>query len=183
VSWRFRDDSPIGAIRAIAHEVGESVENHSEEAEYADPATALVKQLHTVLADTFTLYTTAHGFHWNVEGKDFSEYHEFFGEIYEDVWGSIDGWAENIRKLGVFAPFRMTDFISSRELGDPPLIEAKPAAMSAYLLDANEKVLECLNEVFEIATVANQQGIANFAADRIDQHQKWSWQLRSSIRD
>jgi hypothetical protein len=38
-----------------------------------------------------------------------------------------------------------------------------------------------LNNSFATANSANEQGIANFIAERIDSTQKWMWQLRSSV--
>jgi hypothetical protein len=54
-------------------------------------------------------------------------------------------------------------------------------ALAADLLSANEVVLNELIEAFTCATEMNQQGIANFIAERIDNHQKWKWQLSSSL--
>jgi starvation-inducible DNA-binding protein len=64
---------------------------------------ALTDSLKTVLSDAVTMYFTAHGFHWNVEGQDFSQYHDLFADIYEDVYSSIDPLAEDIRKLGEYS--------------------------------------------------------------------------------
>ena len=151
------------------------------EGEESVEETTLAENLPKVLADVFSFYLTTHGFHWNCRGRDFAQYHELFEEIYEDVWQSADGWAENMRKIGLDAPFRMTDFVALRELGDPGPIETTPEVMARQLLLANAQVLECMNEAFALATAENQQGIANYAAERIDQHQKWAWQLRASV--
>jgi starvation-inducible DNA-binding protein len=55
-------------------------------------------------ASEFSFYLKAHNFHWNVTGPDFLEYHQLFGAIYEEVYGSIDDYAEKIRALGTFVP-------------------------------------------------------------------------------
>ena len=47
----------------------------------------LVQSLRGLLCDTVTIYFRAHGYHWNVEGEDFSQYHMLFEQIYEDIWG------------------------------------------------------------------------------------------------
>ena len=57
------------------------------------------------------------------------------------------------------------------------------SVLTILLRDANDIVLEQLNEVFACATNTNQQGIANFVAGRIDQHQLWKWQLSASINE
>ena len=43
----------------------------------------LIEQMKVTLASTFTFYLKAHAFHWNVEGSNFPQYHEFFGDIWE----------------------------------------------------------------------------------------------------
>ena len=64
----------------------------------------LVGQMKGLLASTFALYLKAHYFHWNVEGPDFAQYHEFFGNFYESVYGNVDKIAEEIRALDAYAP-------------------------------------------------------------------------------
>ena len=141
----------------------------------------VVVALRRVLSDAISLYLRAHGYHWNVVGSDFSEYHSLFESIYSDIYESVDPIAENIRKMDGLAPFRLPELMALRSIVDQPLGSLLPAVMVADLLVGNEQMLACLNDAFSVATAANQQGIANFIAERIDQHQKWSWQLRSSL--
>jgi DNA-binding ferritin-like protein len=143
------------------------------------PITA--ETLNKLLSDVISFYFRAHGYHWNVTGEDFSEYHELFGEIYEDVYSSIDPIAENIRKLGFFPPINLTDFISLRSIQDSDVDMTSPKALAASLLMANEDLVEELQYAFGVFNAANEQGICNFLAERIDHHQKWSWQLSSSL--
>ena len=72
---------------------------------------ALIAALQGVLADAEVLSVKAHGYHWNVVGADFSQYHDLFGEIYDDVYGSVDSIAENLRKLGEQAPASLREFL------------------------------------------------------------------------
>lgn len=141
----------------------------------------LTTSLKTLLADVVSVYFQAHGYHWNVEGQDFSQYHALFGTIAEDVYSSIDPVAENIRKLDDYAPFMLT------KLADLATVEYKsvkpePKAMAEALLKSNDQLINSLTEVFSKADKANEQGIANFISERIDMHQKWSWQLRASAK-
>jgi starvation-inducible DNA-binding protein len=41
-------------------------------------------------ASSFSFYLKAHNFHWNVEGSDFKQYHDLFGDIYEEVFENYD---------------------------------------------------------------------------------------------
>lgn len=146
------------------------------------PTADLIAALRRTLADAVTLYLRAHGYHWNVVGSDFTEYHALFEAIYSDVLESLDPIAENIRKLDGVAPFRLPELMALRSITDASLVAPLPAAMTADLLEANEAMLDTLRAAFAIAAgTADEQGIANFVAERIDSHQKWSWQLRSSL--
>jgi len=142
---------------------------------------ALTNDLKTLLADSVTMYFVAHGYHWNVEGSDFSQYHALFAEIYEDVYSSIEVIAEDLRKLGKYAPFTLSKFIDLRTVES---VEEKPEpkAMAKALLKVNDGVIETINKAFTSATKANEQGIANFLAERDDMHKKWRWQLTASTK-
>ena len=50
----------------------------------------LVDQLKITQADAFTLYLKAHYYHWNVEGPNFPQYHDFLGDFYQEVFASLD---------------------------------------------------------------------------------------------
>jgi DNA-binding ferritin-like protein len=55
--------------------------------------------------------------------------------------------------------------------------------MIEELLANNNQLLDLLNETFATAEQENQQGIANFIAERLDAHQKHGWMLRSFLKD
>lgn len=141
----------------------------------------LIKSLKVLMSDVVTFYFMAHGYHWNVEGPDFSQYHGLFEDIYTDAYGSIDAIAENVRKLDDYAPFSLKKFseLTTVTFKD---VEPTPKAMAKALLSANEEVLKTLNDAFKKASKADEQGIADFLAGRIDMHKKWAWQLRASTK-
>lgn len=140
-----------------------------------------MEAMDSLLADVVNLYFRAHGYHWNVTGEDFAQYHELFAEIYEDVYGSIDSIAEDIRKLGGFPTASVAQYAHMSTLAGTEMVGGSPRALAADLLLANEVVLEKLKAVFDLMNASNEQGVANFLAERIDMHQKWAWQLSSSI--
>lgn len=145
-----------------------------------DSKDALAAKLMCVLSDTVIFKFLAQGYHWNVRGKEFSQFHDFFGDIYEDAEGAIDPLAENLRKLDFDAPFLLEDFLSLTCIETRP-VGYDPIAMSASLYDANNKVLEYLMDAFNIANNCNEQGVADFLAGRIDMHKKWKWQIGTTI--
>jgi starvation-inducible DNA-binding protein len=142
---------------------------------------ALTNDLKTLLADSVTMYFVAHGYHWNVEGSDFSQYHALFAEIYEDVYSAIDPLAEDLRKLDEYAPFTLSKFIDLRTV-ESVEVAPNPKAMAKALLKVNQGVLETISKAFVSANKANEQGIANFLAERDNMHKKWAWQLTASTK-
>lgn len=141
--------------------------------------TSLNDVLKCTLSNATVFYFAAHRAHWNVEGPDFFEYHKLYKEIYEDVYDSIDSFAENIRKLNDFPP-PIGDMEDHSEYeDDSSSSDAKDLSLDLYA--KNQTLIEVLKYAFTIANSANEQGIANFIAERIDMHQKWGWQLKASL--
>jgi HK97 family phage prohead protease len=151
-----------------------------EEPDAPETKQDLEMRLRDLLGDVVTFKFLAHGFHWNVRGINFSQFHEFFGEIYEDADGSIDPIAENIRKLNFDAPFRLQDFIESADELEPT-DSSDPLEMSRSLYMANEDVRESIVHALACADELSEQGIVNFLAERQDMHSKWQWQLRAIV--
>lgn len=138
----------------------------------------LVEIMKKVLADTFALYLKAHNYHWNVEGSNFPQYHEFFGNLYEELHGAVDPIAEEIRSLDAYAPGSFTRFMEITEIEDEVTVPAG-VEMVRRLMTDNERVLATLNMAFKLADTMDKQGLADFLAGRIDVHNKHGWMLRS----
>ena len=141
----------------------------------------LVDHLKKCLGETAVLYHMAHGFHWNVKGPDFQEYHILFETIYSDIYDAIDPMAENIVKLGYVAPFSLKTFIELSDIKEVGDLRAEPQGLAKTLQSKNAQIIKSLKECFTKANKDNEQGIANFIAERIDAHQKWDWFLKASL--
>jgi starvation-inducible DNA-binding protein len=141
----------------------------------------LVQQMKVVLASTFAMYLKAHNFHWNVEGPNFSEYHALFGNIYEDVHGSVDEVAERIRTLDQYAPGSMSRFAQLSVVDDQINIP-NARSMVQELQSDNVKVITELTKAFNLATKAGKEGLADYFAGRIDVHEKHGWMLRATLK-
>ena len=144
--------------------------------------TELITKLKELQANTFQMYAQAHGYHWNVEGMMFKELHAFFLEIYEDVFDAIDPIAENLRKLDVYAPFGAAAWLRNATVSINDLENLSAVQMLTELQQTNEMLINLLLQTFTLADAANQQGIANFIAERIDKHQFWRWQIKATLK-
>jgi starvation-inducible DNA-binding protein len=143
----------------------------------------IIATLKTLLADMVSFKFRVHGAHWNVEGEDFREYHDFFEAIYTDADSAIDPIAEFIRKLGDYAPFTLARFLELRTIQDSAPTMSDETSLTADVYTANQFILTELFDVYRKAEAAMLPNLSNFIADRIDMHQKWDWQLRSSLKD
>lgn len=141
----------------------------------------LIQQMKVVLASNFAMYLKAHNFHWNVEGPNFSEYHKLFGDIYEDIWGSVDEVAERIRTLDQYAPGSMSRFAQLSVVDDQINIPSA-RGMVQELLSDNVKVIAELTKAFNLAVKAGKEGLADYLAGRIDVHEKHGWMLRATLK-
>jgi len=135
-----------------------------------------------VLANAFVMYFKTHSYHWNVEGKNFTQYHSFFGDLYEEVYGSLDTTAEQIRALNDYAPISLSDLYKYKTIEEDTIKPEYPSQMIANLLSANNQVILSLNKLFELASSENNQGLVNYVADRLDKHAKHGWMLRSFMK-
>lgn len=142
----------------------------------------LQKASKVAFASTFSFYLKAHNFHWNVEGIHFKELHDLFGAIYEEVYGSIDIFAEQIRSQGTYVPASFQRFSMLTQIDDETNI-LPPESMLQELLEDNEKIIKVLKLVFQESEKNSEYGFSDFIAGRIDAHRKHGWMLRASLKN
>ena len=138
----------------------------------------LIEMMRKVLADTFAMYLKAHNYHWNVEGSNFPQYHDFFGNLYQELHGAVDPIAEEIRALDAYVPGSLSRFLELTEIEDELSIP-NGVEMARRLMVDNQKFIMTLDVAFKLADELDQQGLADFIAGRLDAHKKHGWMLRS----
>lgn len=142
---------------------------------------SIAKDLSKLLADTYSLYLKTHGFHWNVTGPMFNTLHSMFEIQYNELWLAADTLAERMRALDVYAPGSYTQFGKltsiAEETGVPDW-----KAMVQQLVDGHETVARTARAVFKVADKADDQPTADLATQRMQEHEKAAWMLRSLLR-
>jgi len=142
----------------------------------------LADDLKTLLATEYAFVIKAQNFHWNVEGPDFAQYHQFFGDLYSEVYeNTIDQTAEYIRTLDVYTPGSFERFVELSVITGQTKIP-RAMLMIQELADDNTALLQILTQTFKSAVDENNEGIANFIAERLDAHNKHGWMLRSFLK-
>ena len=142
----------------------------------------LTDNLKTLLATQYALSIKAQYFHWNVEGPDFAQYHDFFANFYQEVYGAVDRIAEYIRTLQEYSPGSFERF-QELSIIQGQMKVPRARLMIEELLADNGVLIDLLNQTFASAEQENNQGIANFIAERLDAQAKHGWMLRSFLKD
>ena len=132
-------------------------------------------------ADSYLFNLQAHYYHWNVEGRHFSQDHELFGKIYQEVYGALDKFAEEIRTLDTYAPGVFDRFMDLSQIEQEARIIGAEE-MHSKLIESNSKVIRILTELFEMLEDNKLYGFADFVGERIDAHNKHQWMLKSTLK-
>ena len=140
-----------------------------------------VNQLKIAFASQYAFAIKAQNFHWNVEGSDFYQLHNLFEDIYNEVYGAVDAFAENIRKIKAYTPASLYRFSALSAVNDEVEV-LDPSAMVAELLRDAEKMQEIMKVLFVLAEERGEHGLSNFLADRQDAFAKHAWFLRSTAK-
>jgi starvation-inducible DNA-binding protein len=141
----------------------------------------LVNQLKTILGTNFALYLKAHGYHWNVEGSNFPQYHAFLDTFYNALFVQLDPIAEHIRALNSYAPGSLARMLELADLQEATNIP-DGIAMMRDLASDNDRFILHLRAGIVAADGANEPAVGNFLQDILDAHQKHGWMLRSIIK-
>jgi len=141
----------------------------------------LSDSLKTLLASTQSFAIKSQNFHWNIEGSNFPQYHEFYDTLYSDVNGTIDRIAEYIRILGHYTPGSLTRYAELSIIQDQTKIPRAELMFAESLQDC-ERMTELVVAMFDEAANENQHGIENFMAELQDLYGKKAWFIRSILK-
>ena len=143
--------------------------------------TNTAKALANLLGDLVEAKMILQGYHWNLVGRDFNEFHKFFKKIYEHYDSAIDPVAENILKLGDETPYMLVDFHELSCLKEPRVIGGNLDGMLQSAFRVNGMLIERTKEAFEVAESEREVGVSNYLADLLDKHMEFQWKLRSTL--
>lgn len=139
--------------------------------------------LRSVLADLFVLYTKTRKYHWNVEGRDFHDFHKLFESQYEELDEEIDEVAERIRSLGVYSTGSLKQFLVDARLKEDSEGQINATQMIEKLLIDHESLIRELRvDLRRAADEFSDAGNQDFLTRLMQGHEKMAWMLRSLLR-
>ena len=141
----------------------------------------LSDNLKVLLASTQSFAIKSQNFHWNVEGSNFPQYHEFFDTLYGDVNATIDPIAEYIRILGAYTPGSLSRYAELSIIQDQVKSPRAELMFQESLQDC-ETMLQLVTAMFDEAANENQHGIENYMAELQDLYGKKAWFIRSTLK-
>lgn len=145
-----------------------------------------MEELHMALkrafATTYGFLVKAENFHWNVTGINFVQYHELFGDIYDEVQDELDDFAETLRGQNIYvhASFQHLKEMSAIE---DTLDILPPKEMVRTLYIDNVKVHETLLTAYQLAEMYKVPDLCAFLSERIEEHREHGWKLYSTLQE
>lgn len=141
----------------------------------------LINRLNKVLANATMLYLKASFFHWNVTGSNFPQYHSFFGDFYNEIYGSVDTIAEYIRTLDGIphsAPSMVKANSSISEVSEVGSAENMMRGLLEDVYTSNKDIMSAI----DMADKFKKVGISNFLQERQAAFDKHAWMLKSILK-
>jgi starvation-inducible DNA-binding protein len=108
--------------------------------------------------------------------------HDFFANLYQELFAAADVIAEQIRALDDYAPYNMTELASTTTVKESNIYGVDVSGMVADLIDANVSVIEALNTAHKLADADGNRGLVNLIEERLDIHAKHAWMLRATSK-
>lgn len=142
---------------------------------------SMIKTLRSLLADNYVLYTKTLNFHWNVQGKLFSQLHAFFKMLYEHLQDSNDLLAERIRSLGGFSPGSLQEFLSLTQLKENEGKALPYMQMLTFVLADLETIIRSVRTATEQSAEINDWGTNNMLAGLLEKLEKDAWMVRAHL--
>ena len=146
----------------------------------------IIDTLKTSLANHVEAALTVHGYHWNCEGKDFKQYHAFFAEIYTDFYDQVDVLAEYIRTLTESVEYvnpSMDVLQKNKTIKGELIVGNKAVEMCKAIIELNNALIDDYAAIFDEATKEKQQGLADWAAGRLDKVSRNNWMVVAITKD
>ena len=146
---------------------------------------SILDTLKIALANHLEASLTVHGYHWNVEGQDFTQYHSLFEEIYTDYYEQVDFLAELIRSVSDSSEYvnASVDVIKvNKTIVSYPVVGSDTQEMCQQVLKLNDALMDNLTDLYDLASKEKQIGLLNYCSNRLESLNTLAWKLRATTK-
>jgi starvation-inducible DNA-binding protein len=139
------------------------------------------KSLYVVQATLMHLFWKTWVYHWNVTGKDFQQLHILFGNQYEFMFEELDKLSEHMRYFDIKALGPLS-IVQDTSVIDDVLVNTDDISMISNLLQNNQTLIDELKNLNREAEAVGQSQTGNLAQQMMEDHGKFVWMLRSTLK-
>lgn len=141
----------------------------------------LEQDLNILLASTFGMALKTQRYHWNIMGMNFYQLHEFYEEIYDELYEHVDIIAEAIRSMGKFPTGSLGEYAELSQIAEEDGIVTDAESQLMELIRANDVVLRIIKIAMTAAKDEGAEDILDLLTNRLRQHKKHGWMLNSFL--
>ncbi|WP_089824204.1 DNA starvation/stationary phase protection protein DpsA [Halogranum amylolyticum] len=148
-----------------------------------EKAEQLVDALNTDLAATYVLYHQLKKHHWNVEGAEFLEVHEFLGEAAEEAEEAADELAERVQALGGVPISGMKDLQEAAPVSpeDNDVYDVRTSLSND--MEMYGDIIETVREHIELATSLGDHATAEMLRLHLVELEEFAHRIEHYLED
>lgn len=142
----------------------------------------LSDQMKTLWADNFCARIKVHGYHINLTGEEFYQYHQLLDVIYNDLNDYIDTIGEGIRTLDEVVPASLGRLSQLCSIADAQVVPDECDIVKEVYADI-ESLIVTASKAYDQCQKDRKYGLQNILADYLQSMEKHCWMLRASMED
>jgi len=138
-----------------------------------------MKNIQIYLSNLMVLNVKLHNLHWNVEGKQFVQLHEFTEKLYEALFEEYDAVAELLKMRSISPAARLEDYLKLTTIKE---VESRKFTQDEVLDIVESDLTQMYELAKEIRNEADAEGdfvIVMSFEEQIAHYQKNLWFLKA----
>ncbi|MCL2236177.1 MAG: DNA starvation/stationary phase protection protein [Defluviitaleaceae bacterium] len=133
------------------------------------------------ISDFAVMYIKLHRFHWFVEGPLFLPMHEKYEELYDEMTGLLDEFAERLLSIGGTPASTMKEYLNLAEIKEEGN-EVTPKDIFNTLIKDYTLMTEELKKGIAIAQGEDDESSADLFIGTITTFEKHVWMFKQSVK-
>ena len=138
--------------------------------------------LNVLLADMLALYLKTKNFHWHMSGPHFRDYHLLLDDQGDQIFATVDGIAERVRKIGGTTLRSVGHITRLQRILDNDTDFVTPLDMLAELRDDNKQLTASMREIHGLCDEHADLATASLLENFIDEAERRTWFLFEATR-
>jgi starvation-inducible DNA-binding protein len=144
---------------------------------------AVTETVNPLIADAFALYVKTKNFHWHVYGPHFNDYHHMFDDQAGDIFESIDGMAERVRKIGGTTIRSIAHISQLQTIEDDNDDLVSPEKMVKRLAEDNARMARAIHDAIAVCDKNRDVATSNLLQDVLDKTDRRKWFLFETLQE